>query len=72
MAITKNSLILICGGHMTPAFAVIEELNKRGFKNIHWAGSLGYQTASVQISPEYRYCLENQIPFHIIHAGSRQ
>jgi UDP-N-acetylglucosamine--N-acetylmuramyl-(pentapeptide) pyrophosphoryl-undecaprenol N-acetylglucosamine transferase len=46
--------IMITGGHMTPALAVMSELQKRGHRGFTWAGHKYNQYPAVEPSPEYK------------------
>src|SRR3990167_7273186 len=50
----KSSKILITGGHMTPAIAVLRELQRRGYRSFLWAGIKYDKTGSWELSPEYQ------------------
>jgi UDP-N-acetylglucosamine--N-acetylmuramyl-(pentapeptide) pyrophosphoryl-undecaprenol N-acetylglucosamine transferase len=50
----KSQKILITGGHMTPALAVMQELRSRGFKDFVWVGHKFNQTNATVPSPEYQ------------------
>lgn len=66
---TKNKLILITGGHLTPAVAVIDELRKRGYSNLLWVGQKHNQTGNKELSPEYNTIKNLEIPFINLKSG---
>ncbi len=66
---TKNSKILITGGHLTPALAVLAELQKRGFTNIVWVGAKYNQQGANQTSAEYKIIKDKNIPFVNLKTG---
>jgi len=45
---------IIIGGHLTPAIAILEELQKKGENTITWVGRKYTQTFSKSISAEYK------------------
>jgi UDP-N-acetylglucosamine--N-acetylmuramyl-(pentapeptide) pyrophosphoryl-undecaprenol N-acetylglucosamine transferase len=50
---TRKKLILVTGGHLTPAVAVLNELKKRGFLNFIWVGHKFNQAGNKELSPEF-------------------
>ena len=50
---SNKKLILITGGHLTPAIAVVNELKKRGHNNLIWVGSKHNQKGNKELSPEF-------------------
>lgn len=64
-----NTRFLITGGHMTPAFAVIDELKSRGYKDIHWVGHKYSQSTNKNTSAEYNIVTSKKIPFYPLTAG---
>lgn len=66
----KNSLILITGGHATPAIACIEELQARGFQQLIYVGQKKSLLFDKNVSSEYRLITEKvKIPFKNLIAG---
>lgn len=66
---TKEKLILITGGHLTPAVAVVDELKKRGFSNLMWVGHKHNQTGNKELSPEFVTVNSLGIPFVNLKTG---
>ncbi len=64
-----NKKILITGGHLTPAVAVINELKKRGYTNFVWVGHKYNQSGSNTPSAEYNTVNELSIPFYHLKTG---
>lgn len=50
----NSTRVLITGGHMTPALAVISELKKRGYHRFVWVGQKYNQIGATNVSPEYQ------------------
>lgn len=65
----QNKKILICGGHLTPAYITAYELQSRGFKNLLWVGRKFTQTSDSATSPEYQLVSELNIPFIHLETG---
>ncbi len=65
----KNQRILITGGHLTPAMAVLHELKKRGYNNIVWVGHKYNQAKNKQLSPEFITVTSNNITFIELKTG---
>jgi len=65
----KNPKIMIVGGHMTPAFAVIEELNNQGYYNLVWVGHAHSQMGNKNLSQEYKIITSKNIPFINLKTG---
>jgi len=62
--------ILICGGHPTPALAVIDELKKNHSEiNIVFVGRKYAIETERTLSYEYKECINRKIPFHELQAG---
>jgi len=61
--------ILITGGHLTPAMAVIAELKKRGYSNFIWVGHKYNQAGNKELSPEFTTVGLQQIPFIELRTG---
>lgn len=60
---------LVTGGHMTPAFAVIEKLREHGYQNFVWVGHKFNQAGTKSPSPEFTTVTNMQIPFVDLKAG---
>lgn len=65
----KEIKIILVGGHLTPALAVLEELTSRGFKNIKWVGTKYVQTGSKNTSAEYNVISKHGIDFIPLKTG---
>jgi len=65
----QNPKIMIIGGHMTPAFAVIDELNTQGYYNVVWVGHAHNQMGSTNLSQEYKIATSRNIPFVDLKTG---
>lgn len=65
----KSDLILITGGHATPALAVISELKKRGYTNFLWVGHKYNQHGNTEVSAEFKLVNEAGIEFQNLKAG---
>ncbi|MDQ6986133.1 MAG: UDP-N-acetylglucosamine--N-acetylmuramyl-(pentapeptide) pyrophosphoryl-undecaprenol N-acetylglucosamine transferase [Candidatus Dojkabacteria bacterium] len=66
----KEKKILITGGHSTPAFAVLDELKKRGYKNFVWVSEKHNQKGNKATSAEFKTITEiYKIKFINITAG---
>jgi len=62
--------ILICGGHPTPALAVIDEIKKRNEEHdIFFVGRKYAIETERTLSFEYKACMEGNIRFLELHAG---
>lgn len=61
--------ILLVGGHMTPAFAVLDELDEREYKNIVWVGQKYSQVGDQNVSSEYKAVTNRNIPFIELQSG---
>ncbi len=61
--------ILITGGHLTPALAILSELKKRGYTNFIWVGHKYNQYRDKSLSPEYRTIKLLNIPFIELKSG---
>lgn len=61
--------IAIVGGHLTPALAVLEELERRKYDSIIWVGSKYSQTGNKNTSPEYQLIKNLNIKFIELKAG---
>lgn len=59
----KSDLIIVTGGHATPAIAVISELKKRGYTNFLWVGHKFNQQGNKEVSPEFKLVNELGIKF---------
>lgn len=65
----KSDLILVTGGHATPALAVISELKKRGYTSYLWVGHKYNQQGNTEVSPEFKLVEEIGIKFINLKAG---
>jgi len=66
----ENVKIMITGGHLTPAAAVIDELKQKGFNNFVWVGRRKTMTFDKNLSAEYRYIKDDlKIPFVNLNTG---
>jgi UDP-N-acetylglucosamine--N-acetylmuramyl-(pentapeptide) pyrophosphoryl-undecaprenol N-acetylglucosamine transferase len=65
----ENKRILITGGHLTPAIAVTEELQKRGFNNIIWVGTKYTHRNKSDNSAEYKTVEKLNIKFIHLQTG---
>lgn len=65
----KKHKILITGGHLTPALAVIEELKSRGSNNIVWVGRKKTMRKDENNSAEYELMKKKNIPFYDLKTG---
>lgn len=64
--------IVICGGHLTPALALIEELQKKKGLEIIFFGRKFATEGSNQLSQEYKIINQRKIKFYPITAGKLQ
>lgn len=64
-----NKKILITGGHLTPAIAVISELKRRGYTNFVWVGHKYNQAGSNIPTAEFNTVSELNIPFYNLKTG---
>ncbi len=67
--IDKNIRIAIIGGHMTPALAVLNKLQEKGFHNIVWIGQKYSQTGDTNYSSEYSLINRKAIKFIDLQTG---
>lgn len=66
----RNVKILITGGHLTPAKAVLDEFLNRGYKDFVWVGVKKTMRKAENVSAEYKLITENyNIPFKEITTG---
>lgn len=65
----KQQLILLTGGHMTPALAVYSELKGRGYTNFLWVGHKYNQFGTRRTSAEFSEVSELGIRFIDLKAG---
>lgn len=61
--------ILITGGHLTPALAVLDELQKLESTQILWVGYKTNQAGNKELSAEYKVITERKIPFFSLKSG---
>ena len=66
----KKSKIMITGGHLTPALAILDELESRGYKNFVWVGRRSSQTGDKRKSSEYKVVRKRGIKFYNLRAGA--
>lgn len=64
--------IVICGGHLTPALALIEELGKQKDCKIYFFGRKYTAEGSKSISREFQKINSQKIDFYIINTGRLQ
>lgn len=66
----NNALILITGGHATPAIACIDELKRRGYENLIYIGQKKSLLFDKNTSSEYKLITQEvKIPFKNLIAG---
>lgn len=65
----ETKKILITGGHLTPAIAVVDELASKGFDNIIWVGHRHSQVMDKNDSAEYKYVAKKRLKFVELKAG---
>jgi UDP-N-acetylglucosamine--N-acetylmuramyl-(pentapeptide) pyrophosphoryl-undecaprenol N-acetylglucosamine transferase len=66
---TKDQKILLTGGHLTPALAILDELQSQKYSNIVWVGLKYTQAFSAVTSAEYNIIKTKKIRFYSLHAG---
>lgn len=64
-----KSKIMIVGGHLTPALAVLSELRKNGYTNIVWVGQKYNQLGNTTNSAEYITVSKLGISFVNLNSG---
>lgn len=65
----KNKIVIV-GGHLTPALAVKEELQSRGYSDLIWVGTKYSQTNNSNFSAEYELLKEDKnVKFVELKAG---
>lgn len=69
MKLTNSAKILLIGGHLTPALAVLEELELQNYHNFVWIGVKHSQTSAKNLSAEYQIINDKQIKFIDFKAG---
>jgi UDP-N-acetylglucosamine--N-acetylmuramyl-(pentapeptide) pyrophosphoryl-undecaprenol N-acetylglucosamine transferase len=69
MKLNPGDKIVLLGGHLTPALAVIEELKSRGYYNLSWIGTKFSQTSDRHLSAEYQLIHNLGLPFYAFRAG---
>lgn len=69
LADPKNPKLMIVGGHMTPAFAVVDQLNKEGYYNIVWVGHAHSSIGDKNFSAEYKVATSRNIRFIDLKTG---
>jgi len=65
----KSKKILITGGHLTPAIAVLMELKSRGYSNFIWVGHKFNQAGSNSPTAEFKTVESLNIPFKNLKTG---
>lgn len=65
----NKAKILVTGGHLTPAIAVITELKKRGYQNFRWVGHKYNQAGNKMLSPEFQTIKMLDIDFVNLKTG---
>lgn len=68
----RNKKILLIGGHLTPALAVLDELKERDFNNIVWVGRRYAQVGDRRKSSEYKLIRKKGIKFYDLKTGRLQ
>ncbi len=68
----QNKKIMLIGGHLTPALAVLEELRSRGYSNFVWVGRKYSQEGDERKSSEYKLIKEQGIKFYNLTTGRLQ
>lgn len=66
---SKDKLILVTGGHLTPAVAVISELKKRSYDKFIWVGHKKNQHGNKEVSPEFTTINNLEIAFIDLKTG---
>lgn len=64
--------IAVCGGHFTPAFALMESLQSEGIYDVFFIGRKYASAESRSVSIEYRTLQKMDLPFFTINAGKLQ
>lgn len=64
-----NKKILVTGGHLTPAVAVINELRSKGYNNFVWVGHKYNQAGSKIPTAEFNTISDLNIPFYNLRTG---
>jgi len=65
----RRTKILIIGGHMTPALAVVDELLEMDYDNVLWVGHKKSQTGDKNLSAEYREVARRGLKFQSLETG---
>lgn len=65
----KDIKILITGGHLTPALAVLDELQERGFKRFVWVGRKRLEAGITRKSSEFKIIRKKSIRFINLESG---
>ena len=63
----KKKKIIITGGHLTPALALLDFLLTKGFSDITWIGNKHSQTFSNLESAEYKEITNRKIKFYNLY-----
>ena len=69
MNIDRNAKVMIIGGHLTPALALVQELKANQINNLIWIGTKHSQTNSTNLSAEYLEVEKLGIPFYEFRTG---
>lgn len=65
-----NKKILVTGGHLTPAVAVVESLKSKGYSNLIWVGHKYNQAGSKTPTAEFNIVTQQlNIPFYELKTG---
>lgn len=64
-----DTKILITGGHLTPAIAVLNELKNRGYHNFSWVGHKFNQSGSKVVTAEFNTVNTLDVPFYNLRTG---
>lgn len=65
----NNMCVLLTGGHVTPAYAVIEELQKKGFSNLYFVGRKFTDRSNNDVSFEYKEVTALGVKFYNLTTG---
>lgn len=65
----KNVKIMLIGGHLTPALAVLKELRRRGYSNFVWVGTKYNQAGNKEQTQEFKIIEKEEIKFINLKTG---